>query len=43
MNMKKLLATGLVASVAMTTAQAEACRDGGFYVGVNFGANFGKC
>ena len=43
MNMKKLLATGLVASVAVTAAQAEACRDGGFYVGVNFGANFGKC
>ena len=41
--MKKLLATGLVASVAVTAAQAEACRDGGFYVGVNFGANFGKC
>ena len=43
MNMKKLLATGLVASVAVTAAQAETCRDGGFYVGVNLGANFGKC
>lgn len=43
MNMKKLLATGLVASVAVTAAKAETCRDGGFYVGVNFGANFGKC
>ncbi|MBQ9335357.1 MAG: porin family protein [Alphaproteobacteria bacterium] len=43
MNMKTLLATGLVASVAVTAAQAETCRDGGFYVGVNFGANFGKC
>ena len=38
MNMKKLLATGLVASVAMSSAEAhEACVNGGFYVQGGFG------
>ena len=34
MNMKKLLATGLIASVAFATAESSAsCGNGGFYVG----------
>jgi len=38
MNMKKLLATGLIASVAMSSAEAhEACVNGGFYVQGGFG------
>ena len=43
MNMKKLLATGLIASVAMSSAESSAsCGNGGFYVGANFGVAFSK-
>jgi opacity protein-like surface antigen len=43
MNMKKLLATGLIASVAMSSAESSAsCGNGGFYVGANFGVAFTK-
>ncbi len=43
MNMKKLLATGLIASVAFATAESSAsCGNGGFYVGANFGVAFTK-
>ena len=41
--MKKLLATGLIASVAFATAESSAsCGNGGFYVGANFGVAFSK-
>ena len=43
MNMKKLLATGLIASVAMSSAESSAsCGNGGFYVGANVGVAFTK-
>ena len=43
MNMKKLLATGLIASVAMSSAESSAsCGNGGFYVGANMGVAFTK-
>ena len=42
MNMKKLLVTGLIASVAMASAGNSACGNGGFYVGANFGVAFSK-
>ena len=42
MNMNKLLVAGFIASVAMTSAKAEVCRDGGFYVGLKLGASFDK-
>lgn len=41
--MKKLLATGLIASVAVASTESSAsCGNGGFYVGVNFGMAFTK-
>ncbi len=43
MNMKKLLATGLIASVAFATAESSAsCRNGGFYVQGSFGISTTK-
>lgn len=40
--MKKLLATGLMASVAMASTEASACGNGGFYVGLNAGVALTK-
>ena len=37
MNMNKLIAAGLIASVCAVSAESAPCRDGGFYVGVNAG------
>ena len=43
MNMKKLLATGLIASVAVASTESSAsCGNGGFYVGANLGLAFSK-
>lgn len=42
MNMKKLLATGLIATVAMASTEVSACGNGGFYVGANLGMAFSK-
>ena len=43
MNMKKLLATGLIASVAFATAESSAsCGNGGFYVQGSFGLSTTK-
>lgn len=40
--MKKLLATGLIATVAMASTEVSACGNGGFYVGANLGLAFSK-
>ena len=40
--MKKLLATGLIASVAVASTEASACGNGGFYVGLNAGVALTK-
>ena len=40
--MNKLLTAGLVAAVAMTSANASQCGNGGFYAGVNAGLAFSK-